>query len=82
MDGEFLAAQPFKYIPLNYVIDSYEFHQSRDLGKLPFPHLNVLFIGWVPIILAVIGSVEQKGQLLCQMVLYRKHFADPGRQQR
>lgn len=59
-DADFNAAQPFKFIPLNYVIDSYDFYQSEDLGKLPFPHQYVLFIGWIPVLLAIFGLSSKK----------------------
>jgi len=55
IDIEFKAAQPLKFIPLNYVIDSPEFYHNESLGKLPFPHLYTLFIGWVPILFAFYG---------------------------
>lgn len=55
VDPEFKAAQPLEFMPLNLVIDDWDFYKSEILGKLPFPHLNTLFIGWVPVLLAVIG---------------------------
>jgi len=55
IDIEFKAAQPLKFIPLNYVIDSPEFYHNESLGKLPFPHLYTLFIGWIPILFAFYG---------------------------
>ena len=55
MDPEFKVAQPLKFIPLNYVIDSFEYYTSTALDKYPFPHLYTLFIGWIPIGLAVYG---------------------------
>ena len=54
-DPEFTAAQPLRYLPLNLVINDDAFYVSDSLQKLPFPHLNALFIGWIPVILAVIG---------------------------
>jgi len=54
-DLEFKVAQPLKFIPLNYVIDSRDFYFNESLSKLPFPHLYTLFIGWVPILFAVYG---------------------------
>lgn len=59
-DLDFRAAQPFKFIPLNFVIDSYDFYQSEDLGKMPFPHQYVLFIGWIPVLLAIFGLSSKK----------------------
>jgi hypothetical protein len=54
IDPAFQAAQPFEYIPLNLVIRDSLFLQSSVLGKLPYPYLYSLFIGWVPMILAVL----------------------------
>ena len=54
-DPGFDAAQSFKYIPLNLVIDDIEFHHTRALEKRDFPGLNVNFIGWIPVLLATFG---------------------------
>jgi hypothetical protein len=48
-DALFGAAQPLEYIPLNLVIRDIEFMRMTVLGKLAFPHLYDLYIGWVPI---------------------------------
>jgi hypothetical protein len=56
MDPEFTSAQPLRYIPLNLVINDPDFYRSEILGKLSFPYLYTLYIGWVPVILAMIGS--------------------------
>jgi hypothetical protein len=60
VDPAFGAAQPLGYLPLNLVINDYEFYRDDSLQKLPFPYLNVMFIGWVPVILAVIGLGSAK----------------------
>ena len=60
MDLEFKVAQPFKYIPLNYVIDSLEYYTSDVLEKYPYPSLYALFIGWIPIFLGIYGLTNKK----------------------
>ena len=54
-DPEFLVAQPLNFIPLNYVIDTFDYYKSDALNKHPFPALYTLFIGWTPIMLAIYG---------------------------
>jgi hypothetical protein len=53
IDVTFRASQPFEYIPLNLVINEIEFQLSSALGKLPSPANYNLYIGWVPILLAI-----------------------------
>ncbi len=53
--GTFNSAQPLQYIPLNLIISDRSFYGTPDLGKLPWPSLYGLYIGWIPVILAAIG---------------------------
>jgi hypothetical protein len=53
-DPNFSAGQPLAYYLLNLFIDSPDFMYSTMLGKLPFPHLYTMFIGWIPVSLAVL----------------------------
>jgi len=53
-DPEFQAAQPMGYIPLNLVIRDHEFMRTEILGKFAFEYLYQLYIGWVPILLAIL----------------------------
>lgn len=55
IDPTFRSVQPFPFIPLNLVIDDAEFYASGSLGMLPFPYLYVIFVGWLPVALAVWG---------------------------
>ncbi len=48
----FTTAQPLEYIPLNLVIRDGNFMRAEVLGKLPFPYMYNLYIGWVPVLLA------------------------------
>ncbi|MBN1669362.1 MAG: hypothetical protein JW862_19895 [Anaerolineales bacterium] len=54
-DPEFRSIQPLQYLPLNLVIDSWEYYNSDALDKLPYPHLYTLYIGWIPVLLAGLG---------------------------
>ena len=54
-DPEFAAAQPLTYLPLNLLIDDWQYYSSELLGKLPYPYMYTLYIGWVPVTLAIIG---------------------------
>lgn len=65
-DSAFQSVQPLKYIPLNLVVDKRTFYQQDTLDKLPYPYLYTLFIGWIPVMLAVFGltKVEKKHKKL------------------
>jgi hypothetical protein len=43
-----------EYVPLNLVIRDLEFLNSSVLSKSPFPHLDAMYIGWVPVLLAML----------------------------
>ncbi|HEY8476548.1 MAG TPA: hypothetical protein VIN09_06760, partial [Chloroflexota bacterium] len=53
-DPQFRSAQPFAFVPLNLVINDRAFYTSDALQKFPYPHLYVNFIGWVPLLLALL----------------------------
>jgi hypothetical protein len=55
VDPTFGTAQPIAFVPLNLVINDYEFFLSPALHKMPYPHLNVNYVGWVPVCLALLG---------------------------
>ncbi len=57
VDPVFDAAQPIKYSLLNLVIDDEAFYRTEILGKLGYPYLYVNYIGWIPLLLAVVGLV-------------------------
>lgn len=54
-DPLFRVAQPLKYIPLNHLIDSLAFYNSTALTPTPYPSLYVTFLGWMPILLAILA---------------------------
>jgi hypothetical protein len=54
VDPAFQSAQPLAYVPLNFVISDFAYLQSNVLGKLPYPYLYSLFVGWLPVLLAVL----------------------------
>jgi len=49
---DFEFAQSIQYIPLNLVINDYEFYQNGMLGKLPYIGFYSVYIGWLPVLLA------------------------------
>jgi len=54
-DPAFSTAQSPAYIPLNEVIDNVPFYLSDSLKSVPYPHLYVNYLGWVPVLLAIIS---------------------------
>jgi hypothetical protein len=63
-DPGFGAGQPLGYYLLNLVIGDRDFLFSNMLGKLPYPTLYTMFVGWIPIALA----------LLCLRLAQRKDY--------
>lgn len=60
-DTEFRVTQPVEYVPLNLVISDRDFYSSESLDKEPLPHLYMMYIGWVPVLLAAYGVGVAKG---------------------
>lgn len=54
-DPYFTRAQPMKWIPINLVLDDWDFYRSDALHKVPFPYMHITFIGWIAVVLAAIG---------------------------
>lgn len=54
-DTAFSTYQPLAYIPLNFVIADVKFYETAVLDKAPFPYLNSNYIGWTPILLALLA---------------------------
>ena len=71
VDPQFKSAQPLEFIPLNLVIDDVGFYRSEALGKAAFPHLYALYIGWAPVLLALIGiaALENKDKNIARFML-------------
>jgi hypothetical protein len=65
----FPAAQPLEYIPLNLVIQDTNFMRAQVLGKMPFPYMYNLYVGWTPVLLAVLclrfARRQDRRALLC-----------------
>ncbi len=50
-DLEFRWAQPLAYVPVNLVINDFDFYKSSTLGKLPYPAQYANYLGWIPVLL-------------------------------
>lgn len=50
----FPSVQPLEYIPLNFVIRNPDLYYTDLLGKLPYPYLYLNYIGWIPLLLALL----------------------------
>ncbi len=71
-DPNFNAAQFIGYIPLNQVIDDPAFYYSTSLKRAPYPHLYANYIGWAPVLLALLGLVfipKSKRRLLAYLLV-------------
>lgn len=63
LDPSFQAAQPLEYLPLNLVIENFEYYSSGEiLGKISAPAPYNLYIGWAPVILAILGTGLTRGE--------------------
>lgn len=54
-DPYFSRAQPTKWIPINLILDDWDFYRTDALHKVPFPYMHITYIGWIAVVLAVIG---------------------------
>ncbi len=54
-ESGFNSAQALEYAPLNLVIRDFSFYLNQSLAKWATPHMYLNFIGWVPILLAVVA---------------------------
>jgi uncharacterized membrane protein YiaA len=56
------SSEPLEYLPINLIVHDTSFFLSTDLKKLASPNLYEDYIGWIPIILAVIawGLISRK----------------------
>ncbi len=59
---DFDVAQPLQYVPLNLVINDWDFYLNSLLGKEPYPSLYIIYIGWIPVMLAILGLAKTKQQ--------------------
>jgi len=46
---------PITTLPLNLVIDDLVFYRTQILGQDPFPYTHILYIGWTPVLLALLA---------------------------
>ncbi|MCD6401805.1 MAG: hypothetical protein J7L73_07735, partial [Anaerolineales bacterium] len=53
-DPAFKSGQPLGYYLLNLLIDDHHFYLTTELGKLPYPYLYTMYIGWIPLLLALL----------------------------
>lgn len=54
--------QKLEYIPLNLVIHDWDFYINESLAKPPFPHLTNIYIGWIPVLLAILTLALPKNK--------------------
>jgi len=58
-DPTFASVQPLQYLPLNLVISDMGYYLADGvMGKIPYPYLYILYIGWVPVLLGIAGFVR------------------------
>lgn len=55
VDPTLSSLQPLEYLPLNLVIRDIPYYYTRLMGRLPYPYLYANYIGWIPIILALLA---------------------------
>jgi len=56
-DVTFSSAQPLRFMLLNLVIDDPDYHFSEILDKHPYPYLSNNYIGWIPLLLALLAPI-------------------------
>lgn len=55
IDTSYSGGQPIEYTPFNLVISDVSFYRNETLGKILFPAIYMNYIGWVPILLALLA---------------------------
>ncbi len=58
IDPSFSAAQSMGLSALNLVINDYGFYKIEALGRPAFPAHYILYIGWIPVLLAILALRE------------------------
>jgi len=53
IDVAFASTQPIAFVPLNLLINDWNFYAVEVMRKLPFPWLYVYYIGWIPVLFAL-----------------------------
>ncbi len=61
-DLVFPSVQSLEYIPLNFVIRNLDLYYTDQLGKLPYPYLYLNYIGWIPLLFALLPLRLAKSQ--------------------
>lgn len=54
-DVPLLSPQPFRWVPLNLLIDDTYVYYTRTMGMIEAPSLYHNYIGWLPVVLALIS---------------------------
>ena len=54
-DPAFASAQPLRYLLHNFVLNDAEPYRAGLLGNQPFPYLYINYIGWIPLLFALLG---------------------------
>jgi hypothetical protein len=74
-DPAFSASQPFPLVPLNLVINDAAFFLTDALGKKPYPYLYINYIGWVPVLLAVLALRSQVSRRVVAFLFFFSFLA-------
>ena len=75
VDPSIRSGQRFLYSFLNLVIDDPQFFRADALGKMPFPNLYTTFIGWAPIIFALLALTLYASHRFSEMILFFAVYA-------
>jgi len=54
-DPAFGTAQSLANIPLSLVISDVAYYFNNVLKPVPFPNLYIIYLGWIPVLLAIMG---------------------------
>lgn len=56
-DPTLSSLQPLEYLPLNLVIRDIRYYYTESMGRLPYPYLYANYVGWIPVILALLALI-------------------------
>jgi hypothetical protein len=69
-DSTLSLYQPLEYSPLNLIIRDPAYFQTNILGKMDIPYVFVNFIGWAPIIMALLALFITRKKYIKEIIFF------------
>jgi len=69
-DSTLSLYQPLEYSPLNLIIRDLSYFQTNILGKMDIPYVFVNFIGWAPILMALLALFITRKKYFREIIFF------------